>query len=165
MNKSLKYFFGVTYLVILILFLYLIFSNIEITKLNDFSYIKQLQSNIEQIIGKNLYKNLFLFFLFSIIWVTLLGFGSPLLIISGIFFGKWVGTAISVISISIGALTLYTFAGFFFKDLVKKLINEKIVKIINVFKKNEFNYFFLYRFVGGFGVPFFYKIFFQLFLI
>tara|TARA_B100000123_G_C25739504_1_gene433112 strand:+ start:1739 stop:2455 length:717 start_codon:yes stop_codon:yes gene_type:complete len=155
MNKSLKYFFGVTYLVILILFLYLIFSNIEITKLNDFSYIKQLQSNIEQIIGKNLYKNLFLFFLFSIIWVTLLGFGSPLLIISGIFFGKWVGTAISVISISIGALTLYTFAGFFFKDLVKKLINEKIVKIINVFKKNEFNYFFLYRFVGGFGVPFF----------
>ena len=53
MNKSLKYFFGVTYLVILILFLYLIFSNIEITKLNDFSYIKQLQSNIEQIIGKN----------------------------------------------------------------------------------------------------------------
>ena len=155
MNKSLKYFFGVTYLVILILFLYLIFSNIEITKLNDFSYIKQLQSNIEQIIGKNLYKNLFLFFLFSIIWVTLVGFGSPLLIISGIFFGKWVGTAISVISISIGALTLYTFAGFFFKDLVKKLINEKIVKIINVFKKNEFNYFFLYRFVGGFGVPFF----------
>lgn len=155
MNKNLKYFFGVTYLVILILFLYLIFSNIEITKLNDFSYIKQLQSNIEQIIGKNLYKNLFLFFLFSIIWVTLLGFGSPLLIISGIFFGKWVGTAISVISISIGALTLYTFAGFFFKDLVKKLINEKIVKIINVFKKNEFNYFFLYRFVGGFGVPFF----------
>ena len=155
MNKSLKYFFGVTYLVILILFLYLIFSNIEITKLNDFSYIKQLQSNIEQIIGKNLYKNLFLFFLFSIIWVTLLGFGSPLLIISGIFFGKWVGTAISVISISIGALTLYTFAGFFFKDLVKKLINEKIVKIINVFKKNEINYFFLYRFVGGFGVPFF----------
>ena len=155
MNKSLKYFFGVTYLVILILFLYLIFSNIEITKLNDFSYIKQLQSNIEQIIGKNLYKNLFLFFLFSIIWVTLLGFGSPLLIISGIFFGKWVGTAISVISISIGALTLYTFAGFFFKDLVKKLINEKIIKIINVFKKNEFNYFFLYRFVGGFGVPFF----------
>ena len=137
------------------MFLYLIFSNIEITKLNDFSYIKQLQSNIEQIIGKNLYKNLFLFFLFSIIWVTLLGFGSPLLIISGIFFGKWVGTAISVISISIGALTLYTFAGFFFKDLVKKLINEKIVKIINVFKKNEFNYFFLYRFVGGFGVPFF----------
>ena len=155
MNKSLKYFFWFTYLVILILFLYLIFSNIEITKLNDFSYIKQLQSNIEQIIGKNLYKNLFLFFLFSIIWVTLLGFGSPLLIISGIFFGKWVGTAISVISISIGALTLYTFAGFFFKDLVKKLINEKIVKIINVFKKNEFNYFFLYRFVGGFGVPFF----------
>ena len=128
MNKSLKYFFGVTYLVILILFLYLIFSNIEITKLNDFSYIKQLQSNIEQIIGKNLYKNLFLFFLFSIIWVTLLGFGSPLLIISGIFFGKWVGTAISVISISIGALTLYTFAGFFFKDLVKKLINEKNCK-------------------------------------
>ena len=155
MNKSLKYFFGVTYLVILILFFYLIFFNIEITKLNDFSYIKQLQSNIEQMIGKNLYKNLFLFFLFSIIWVTLLGFGSPLLIISGIFFGKWVGTAISVISISIGALTLYTFAGFFFKDLVKKLINEKIVKIINVFKKNEFNYFFLYRFVGGFGVPFF----------
>ena len=31
--------------------------------------------------------------------IALLGFGSPILIISGILFGQWLGTLISVISI------------------------------------------------------------------
>ena len=44
----------------------------------------------------------------------LLGFGSPILIISGILFGQWLGTLISVISISFGALILYSIGNFFF---------------------------------------------------
>ena len=118
MSKSLKLYLGITYLIILIVFLYLIFSYIDITRLSDFLYYKEIQTTFEQQIGRNLYLNLFIFFLFSIIWVSLLGFGSPLLLISGILFGKWIGTLISVFSISIGALILYTIANFFFKDLI-----------------------------------------------
>ena len=154
MSKSLKLFLGISYLIILFFFLYLIFSYIEITRLNDFFYYKDLQSRLENIIGQNFYFNLLLFFLFSIIWVALLGFGSPLLIVSGILFGKWIGSIISVFSISVGALILYSMAKFFFKDLVKNLFNKKFIKYISLFKKNEFYYFLIFRFVGGLGIPF-----------
>ena len=126
----------------------------EINRLNEFSYYKEIQLNLESAIGKNIYLNLSLFFLFAIIWITLLGFGSPLLIISGILFGKWLGTIISVVSISIGTLILYSIAGFFFTSLIQKILGEKFSKYINLFKKNEFYYFFIYRFIGGLGVPF-----------
>ena len=88
------------------------------------------------------------------IWVILLGFGSPILIMSGIFFGKWIGTLISLLSISIGALILYIIAKYFFRDFIKDLLKEKFDKYIFLFKKNEFYYFFAFRFVGGLGIPF-----------
>ena len=154
MSKKLKLFLGISYLLILFIFLYFIFFQTEVSRLNDFLYYKELQVNIDNLIGKKLYINLFIFFIFSVVWVALLGFGSPLLLISGIFFGKWIGTFISVISISIGALILYTIANFFFKDLVNKLLEKKFSKYINLFKKNEFYYFFIFRLAGGLGLPF-----------
>ena len=132
----------------------MIFSYVEIKRLDDFLYYKELQINLEQAVGKNLYLNLITFFLFSLIWVSLLGFGSPLLIISGILFGKWIGTFISVLSISVGSLILYSIASFFFKDLVHNLLEKKFLKYINLFRKNEFNYFFIFRLTGGLGIPF-----------
>ncbi len=154
MSKNLKLFLGISYITILVSFLFLLFSYIEISKLNEFSYYKELQNQIEIIIGKNLYLNLFYFFLFCLIWVSLLGFGSPLLLISGILFGKWIGTLISVFSISLGALILYVIANFFFAETVKELLKKKFSKFIEKFKQNEFYYFFAFRLVGGFGVPF-----------
>jgi uncharacterized membrane protein YdjX (TVP38/TMEM64 family) len=38
---------------------------------------------------------------------------------------------------------------------VKKILEQKFKKYIQLFQKNEFYYFFLYRFIGGLGVPFF----------
>ena len=154
MNKSLKLFLGIFYIIILFFFLYLIFFYIDITRLNDFIYYKQLQTDLEKLISKNLYLNLFMFFLFCLVWVTLLGFGSPLLIMSGILFGKWTGTFISVLSISVGALTLYSIATFFFKTFLKNLLGKKFSKHIYLFQKNELFYFFIFRLAGGFGIPF-----------
>ena len=65
------------------------------------------------------------------LWLTLL-------IISGILFGQWVGTIISVISISIGALILYTIGNYFFKDLVEKTLEKKFQNIFSYFKKMNF---------------------------
>ena len=153
MSKGLKLFLGIFYIIILCLFLYLIFSYVDVTRLDDFLYYKEMQSNLEKMIGNNLYKNLFIFFFFCIIWVSLLGFGSPLLIISGILFGQWIGTFISVLSISVGALILYSMANFFFKDLVHQKLDNKMDFLKELFKKNEFLYFLTYRFIGG--IPFF----------
>ena len=154
MNKKLKLFLGISYLLILFTFLYFIFTQIEITRLDDFSYYKEIQFNIDSFIGDKLYINLIIFFLFTIIWIVLLGFGSPLLMISGILFGKWIGTAISLLSISTGALILYSTVNFFFKDLINKILEKRISKHIDLFKKNEFYYFFVFRLAGGLGIPF-----------
>ena len=154
MSKNLKIFLGISYLLILFAFLYFIFTGIEINRLDDFSYYKEIQSDLDDYISNNIVINLIYFFIFAIIWVALLGFGSPILIISGILFGQWLGTLISVISISIGALFLYSIGIFFFRDIVKTILEKKFEKYIQLFKKNEFFYFFIYRFIGGLGVPF-----------
>ena len=147
MSKNLKITLGAIYLFILISFLYFLFSKFDISRIDDFSYYKLIQANIDEFIGKNLVLNLVLFFTFSIIWVILLGFGSPILLLSGILFGKWLGTFISTISISIGALFLYIIAKFFFKDFVNFLLKDKFGKYIERFQKNEFYYFLPFRFL------------------
>ena len=154
MSKNLKIFLGVSYLIILFSFLYFIFTAIEISRLNDFNYYKELQADLDTFISTNIITNLIYFFIFAIIWVSLLGFGSPILIISGILFGQILGTLISVISISIGALILYSIGNFFFRDLVKSILEKKFERYIQLFQKNELFYFFIYRFIGGLGVPF-----------
>ena len=154
MSKSLKLFLGISYIIILFVFLYFIFSYVDVSRLDDFLYYKELQIDLEKTIGKNLYINLLAFFLFCVVWVSLLGFGSPLLLISGILFGKWIGTFISLLSISIGALILYSIASFFFKDLVYNLLEKRFSKYIYLFRKNEFNYFLAFRLAGGLGIPF-----------
>ena len=154
MSKNFKLFLGFTYLLLLAVFLYFIFLNIQINRLNDFSYYKELQLNLSSLLSNNFLINIIFFFVFAIVWVVLLGFGSPILIASGILFGKWIGTIVSVLSISIGALVLYSIANFFFKDIVKNLLERKFEKYVQLFQKNDFYYFFIYRFVGGLGVPF-----------
>ena len=155
MSKNLKIFLGISYILILFTFLYFIFSYLEISRLNDFLYYKQLQIDLDRSVSSNLFLNLLFFFLFCLIWISLLGFGSPLLIISGILFGKWIGTFISIISISAGALLLYIIANYFFRDLVNSLFKKKFLRYVSFFKKNEFYYFFAFRFAGGLGIPFF----------
>ena len=154
MSNNLKIFLGISYLIILFIFLYFIFTSIQVSRLDDFSYYKELQINLNTYISKNKIINLFYFFIFAVIWVSLLGFGSPILIFSGILFGQLLGTIISTISISIGALILYSIGDFFFRDLVKKILEKRFENYIQLFQKNEFYYFFIYRFIGGLGIPF-----------
>jgi|TARA_B100001059_G_C17634878_1_gene476297 uncharacterized membrane protein YdjX (TVP38/TMEM64 family) len=155
MSKNFKLFLGFTYLLVLAAFLYLIFSSIQIDRLSEFSYYKELQISLNNFVTDNLLINLTYFFTFAIIWVILLGFGAPILIFSGILFGKWTGTIVSVFSMSLGALALYSIASFFFNDIVKNILERKFQKYIRLFQKNEFYYFFIFRFTGGLGTPFF----------
>jgi len=142
MSKNFKLFLGFTYLLLLAVFLYFIFSNIQINRLNDFLYYKELQLGLENFISANFLINIIYFFIFTVAWVALLGFGSPILIFSGILFGKWIGTIISIISISIGALILYVIANFFFRDTVKKILEQNLKNTFNYFKKMSFIIFF-----------------------
>ncbi len=83
----------------------------------------------------------------------LLGFGSPVTLVGGFIFGKWLGTLLVVLGLSIGATFLYLTANFFFKDIIEKKFSLRFSNLTEKFKKNEFTFFLIYRFVGG--IPFF----------
>ena len=53
MSNKLKLFLGASYLIILVTFLVFLFLKLEFSRLNDFSYYKELQFIIEQFVGIN----------------------------------------------------------------------------------------------------------------
>ena len=90
------------------------------------------------------------FLIFSILWVfPFLGFGSPIALLGGFLFGPWIGTIVVVLGLSIGATFLYIFGNFFLKDLIREKFLNKYQKLEMKFKKSEFIYLLIYRFVGG----------------
>ena len=93
-----------------------------------------------------------MFILFSIIWTFAAGFGSPLAIFSGFIFGKWLGVIFVILGMSLGATGLYLFANYFLKDLIKDRLLNKFQNLEVKFKKSEFIYLLIYRFIGG--IPF-----------
>ena len=153
MNLKLKLLLGTIYLICFSALMYIIFSNLDFKELSDINFFKNNQQLLNNFKLENIFLTLVLFSIFSIIWIILLGFGSPLALFAGFVFGKWVGTLISVVSLSVGATLLYFLANFFFKDFIKKKFSVKVEKFINLFNKNDFLYFTLFRFTGG-GLPF-----------
>jgi len=153
MNLKLKLLLGTIYFICFSALMFVIFSNFDFKDLSDVNFIKNNQQLLNTFKLENIFLLLFLFLIFSILWILLLGFGTPLALFAGFAFGKWVGTLISVLSLSIGATLLYCLANFFFKDFIKKKFSIKIKKFINLFNKNDFLYYMLFRFTGG-GVPF-----------
>ena len=152
--KNLKVVLGMFYLIALFILLYFLFSLVDIRDLMSYEFIRL---NKETIINYKTEKLLFLiiiFFIFSIVWILLLGFAAPLLLFAGFVFGKWWGIVISLLSITIGASLLYLLAKLFFSQIIKEKLENKFKKFNNFFKKNELFYFILYRFVGGGGMPY-----------
>ena len=152
-ENKLKFFLGSTYVLIILSFLWVFFDNFSLSEISSYEFIKSNNDYFNQLKNKNFFLISLVFFIFTIIWVFLLGFGSPILLLSGFIFGKWVGTTYAVLSLSIGATLLYIFANYFLKDLVEEKFSKRFSNLNEKFKKNEFMFFLIYRFVGG--IPFF----------
>ena len=153
MNLKLKLLLGTTYLICFSALMFIIFSNLDFKDLSDINFFKNNQQLLNDFKSKNIFLLLVLFSIFSVIWVLLLGFGTPLALFAGFVFGKWIGTLVSVVSLSAGATLLYYLANFFFKDFIKSKLSKKVEKFVSLFNKNDFLYFTLFRFTGG-GLPF-----------
>ncbi len=154
MTKNIKITVGLIYILCLSLILYGFLIFIDVTQLNNYSYIRDKTQFLIEIRDKNLFWFSILFFLFSIIWILLLGFATPISLIAGFLFGKVYGTLISVFGFTIGCTVLYVFANQYFKNLIMERLSKKISKFKEIFNKNEFFYFMLFRFAGGGGTPF-----------
>tara|TARA_B100000945_G_scaffold284961_1_gene254899 strand:+ start:868 stop:1599 length:732 start_codon:yes stop_codon:yes gene_type:complete len=153
-SKNLKITIGAIYLTVLFVGLFFLFSIIDIKDLSDYEFIRSNKDIILQYKNNNLFFLALIFFIFSIIWVLLLGFAGPLLIFAGFVFGKWWGILIALFSTSLGATLLYLLAGLFFRGLVKEKLGKKFLKFNDFFKKNELFYFIVFRFIGGGGIPY-----------
>ena len=154
MNTKLKLMLAVVYAFCLGFLLFYIFTYLDPKDLTDYGYIKNQSEIFLDYKKNNLIMFILLFFIFTVIWVLLLGFGSPIAIAAGFIFGKWLGTFITVISFSIGCTLLYLLASFYLKELLNKYLKSKISKFKAIFNKNEFLYFMIFRFAGGGGIPF-----------
>ena len=151
-DKKIKIFLGLAYLLIVILFLWLIFNKFSFDELASYDFIKNNRDYLISIKESNLFLISLTFLIFTILWVLLLGFGSPIFLLGGFIFGKWIGTILVVFGLSTGATLLYILANYFFKDLIIEKFSKKFSKLKEKFKNNEFSFFLIYRFIGG--IPF-----------
>jgi len=153
-SLNLKLIIGATYLAIILIGLYFLFSAVDIKDLTSYEFIRQNKDVILKYKSENFLFLTTVFFIFSIIWTLLLGFAMPLLIFSGFVFGKWWGIIIVLTATTIGATLLYLLVGFFFRETIKNKLAPKFSKLKDFFIKNDILYFMSFRFIGGGGTPY-----------
>ena len=149
-SKKIKLFIGLFYLILLVIFLYFLFSKFSFQQLTSYEFIRENINYFLKIKNNNTFLISLFFLIFTILWVfPFLGFGSPVALLGGFILGQWLGVLIVVLGLSIGATFLYIFGNYFLKDFVREKFLNKFENLEIRFKKSEFNYLLLYRFIGG----------------
>ena len=151
-SKKIKIIIGIFYIILVSLFLYFIFSKFSLQEITSYEFIKNNRDYFNEIKQSNLFLLGIIFILFATLWVFAAGFGSPLALFAGFIFGKWFGLLFTIIGMTMGATLLYVFANFFLKEIIKDKFLLKFKNLELKFKKSEFTYLLIYRFVGG--IPF-----------
>ena len=150
--KKIKLFIGLFYIFAVGLFLYFIFTNFSLQEITSYEFIKNNRDYFYELKQSNLFLLGIIFILFSTLWVFAAGFGSPLALFAGFIFGKWFGLLFAVVGMTLGATLLYIFANFFLKEMIRDKFLNRFKKLEEKFRKSEFIYLLIYRFVGG--IPF-----------
>jgi len=148
--KKIKIYIGLFYLTAVCLFLYFFFSKFSLQELTSYDFIRENRSYFAELKNSNLFLLSLIFLGLTILWVfPFLGFGSPVALLGGFIFGKWIGTLLVVLGLSVGATFLYLFGNYFLKDLIREKFLNKFQKLEKKFQKSEFIYLLIYRLVGG----------------
>ena len=151
-SKKIKLFIGLFYVSLVSLFLYLIFTKFTFQEITSYEFIKNNRDYFVELRQSNLFFLALIFILFVIIWVFAAGFGSPVGLLAGFIFGKWLGLIFLIFGMSVGATALYLFANYFLKEIIRDKFLNRFKKLEDKFKSSEFFYLLIYRFVGG--IPF-----------
>ena len=149
-TKKIKLFIGLSYLALIIVFLFLFFSKFSLQEITSYDFIRDNRLYFNEIKSSNLFLVFIIFLFFTILWVfPFLGFGAPISLLGGFLFGPWLGTIVVVLGLSVGATFLYMFGNYFLKDLIKEKFLNRFQKLETKFKNSEFIYLLIYRFIGG----------------
>ena len=149
-NTKIKFYIGISYIILVSVFLFFFFSKFSLQQITSYDFIKVNSSYLTSLKTSNLFLVFIIFLISTILWVfPFLGFGSPIALLGGFIFGKWIGTIVVVLGLSIGATFLYLFGNFFLKDIIKEKFLNKYKNLESKFKESEFTYLLIYRFCGG----------------
>ena len=149
-TKKIKLFIGLSYLTLIIIFLIFFFSKFTLQEITSYEFIKENRLYFIELKNSNLFLVSSIFLLLTILWVfPFLGFGSPIALMGGFILGKWVGTIIVVLGLSIGATFLYIFGNYFLKNIIRDKFLNRFKTLEIKFKDSEFIYLLIYRFIGG----------------
>ena len=149
-TKKIKLFIGLSYLLIVSLFLYFFFSKFSLQEITSYDFLRNNRSYLIELKNSNLFLVSISFLFLTVLWVfPFLGFGSPVALMGGFIFGKWIGTLVVVTGLSVGATFLYIFGNYFLRDLIREKFLNKFQNLEIKFKKSEFFYLLVYRFIGG----------------
>ena len=151
-SKKVKIIISLFYIIVFLSFFYLFLSKFSLEELSSYEFIKNNREYLVNLKKTNLILLSLLFIFATIFWVLLAGFALPPTLLAGFIFGKWFGIIIIVLGLSIGATFFYIIGNYFFKDLIKKFFSTRFETLGVKFKKSEFGYLLVYRFVGG--IPF-----------
>ena len=149
-TKKVKLFIGISYLSLVLIFLLLFFSKFSLQEITSYEFIKDNRLYFLELKSSNLFLISLIFLFLTVLWVfPFLGFGSPIALLGGFILGKWIGTIIVVLGLSIGATFLYIFGNYFLKDIVREKFLNRFKTLEIKFKNSEFIYLLIYRFIGG----------------
>ena len=151
-SKKVKIILGLFYLLVVSSFLYFFLSKFTLQELTSYEFIKNNRDYFFGLRQANLLLLSSIFILSTIAWVVMAGFGLPVALLAGFIFGKWLGTFILMMGLTIGATILYIFGNYFFKEIIKEKFLNRFKNLEAKFKKSEFIYLLAYRFIGG--IPF-----------
>ena len=151
-SKKVKITLGLFYLLVVSSFLYFFLSKFTFDELTSYEFIKNNRDYFFELKQTNLFLISLIFLISTIIWVIMAGFGSPIALLAGFIFGKWLGTFILLIGMTVGATILYALGNYFFKEVIKEKFLNRFKNLEIKFKKSEFFYLLAYRFIGG--IPF-----------
>ncbi len=148
--KKVKICLGLTYILFLGLFLYLLITKIGFEQLTSYNFLKSSSEYLISFQKNNFILTTIFFILFGVIWLSILqGFGSPLGLICGFIYGPYLGTIIFSFTFTLGASVTFICANFFFKDLIKSKIKNNFKYLTKKVKENQFVAVALLRFLGG----------------
>ena len=149
-NTKIKFYVGISYIILVSVFLFFFFSKFSLQQITSYDFIKVNSSYLMSLKTSNLFLVFIIFLISTILWVfPFLGFGSPIALLGGFIFGKWIGTIVVVLGLSTGATFLYIFGNFFLKEIIKEKFLNKFQNLESKFKQSEFTYLLIYRFCGG----------------
>ena len=151
-SKKVKITLGLFYLLVISSFLYFFLSKFTLEELTSYEFIKNNRDYFFALKQNNLFLTSVIFLIATIIWVIMAGFGLPAALLAGFIIGKWLGTFILVIGMTIGASIIYVIVNYFFKEVIKEKFLIRFRNLEIKFRESEFIYLLVYRFIGG--IPF-----------